>query len=691
MNLATLIAELGLVTTGLALVSAIAAVGLGAYGAIRQADRWVLSARNAILVIWPLLTIACASLMVAQVTGQFHIQYVWSVTQNNEPTFFKLTALWGGQPGSLMFWAWMMSTFSSAAILLNWRSERRLMPWMMVFAGGTLVFFMILVVFYESPFARIWQLPGGDVIAAVLPPANATPVFPVDGEGLNPLLRHPGMVIHPPMLYGGYVGMTIPWAFAMAALASGQLNMNWIRATRRWTLVAWLFLSLGLVLGGRWAYDVLGWGGYWGWDPVENAALLPWLIGTAFLHSIMIQEKRGMLKSWNMFLIILTFLLVVLGTFATRSGVVASVHSFAQSPIGAPMLVFLVIMLGLCLGLWVWRSQRGDLRSDHRIESILSRETMFVMNNWFFLGIAVMVLWGSYAPVFSELLTGEKITLGAEYYRAVVIPLFGAIYVLMGIAPLVAWKKSSIEALGRAVQVPAVLTVVTLALMFNAGTREMGALFSYGLVIFAGYATLYEYFKGVRARMSKGENPAVALGRLFVRNQRRYGGYFIHLGVVVIGIGIIASTVFQAETQQTVSPGGSIGLGNMKMTYNRAFNAQAEDGRDMTIADVSVYREGQFVGNIRPRRDLFGDRGSPMSIAGQYSTLESDFYVLLNNVEGDRVTFKIYLNPLVNLIWWGAIVLMIGTIIAAWPQPERELAAKVAEARTPGQLQIAGD
>jgi len=691
MNLATLIAELGIVTTGLALLCAGAAVILGAYGAIRHVDRWILSARNAALMTWPLITIACAGLIVAQLTGQFHIQYVWAVTQTNEPAFFKVTALWGGQPGSLMFWAWVMATFTGAAILLNWRSERRLMPWMIVFASGTLMFFLLLVVGFESPFARLWQLPSGEIVASVLQPASAVAFFPADGQGLNPLLRHPGMVIHPPMLYSGYVSMTIPWAFAMAALASGQLNTNWIRATRRWTLVAWLFLSLGLILGGRWAYDVLGWGGYWGWDPVENAALLPWLTGTAFLHSIMIQEKRGMLKSWNMFLIIFTFLLVILGTFATRSGIVASVHSFAQSNIGWPMLVFLGVMIGICLGLWVWRSQRGDLKADHKVESFISRESVFVMNNWLFIGIAVMVLWGSYAPIFSEMFTGEKITLGADYYRAIVIPLFGALYVLMGIAPLVAWKKASVQMLGRAVQVPLALTAATIIVLFITGTRDGGALFSYGLIIFAGFATLYEYVKGVRARMSRGEGLPVALGRLFARNRRRYGGYFIHLGVVVIGIGIVASTVFQQETQQTLGPGESLALGNMSMVYTRAFDATADDGRDMIIADVAVYREGQFVGNIRPRKDLFGDRGSPMSIAGQYSTLESDFYVLLNNVEGNRVTFKVFLNPLVNLIWWGGIVLMIGTFIAAWPQPERELAAKVAEARTPGQLQIAGD
>jgi cytochrome c-type biogenesis protein CcmF len=688
-----MLAELGIVTTGLALICAAFAALIGMYGALNRADRWILSARNALLFTLPLLSIACLGMIVAQLTGHFEIQYVWSVTQINEPTFFKITALWGGQPGSLMFWAWMLSAFVAVAILINWRSERRLMPWMVTFSAIVLAFFMILVVLYENPFARFWLLPNAaQPVASVFQPSpEAVLFFPRDGQGLNPLLRHFGMVIHPPMLYGGYVGMTIPFAFAMAALASGQLNTNWIRATRRWTLIAWLFLSAGLILGGRWAYDVLGWGGYWGWDPVENVALLPWLTGTAFLHSIMIQERRGMLKTWNMFLIIFTFLLVILGTFSTRSGIVASVHSFAQSNIGMPLLLFFGAATIGCLGLWAWRWSRGELASDHRLEGLLSRESMFILNNWLFIGVVIMVLWGTYAPVFTELLTGQAITLGAEYYTAVVVPLFGAIYVLMGVAPLVAWKRASWRALGMSLRVPLMLTLSTVLILILLGTREPGAFLSYGMIFLAGYTALWEYYRGVRARMARGESLIVALNRLFARNRSRYGGYFIHLAVVVIGIGVVASTVYQQETQQTLSVGQTITLGNMMMRYNEAFEATADDGRTMVIANVSVFRDGQYVGEIRPRKDFFGERGTPMSIAGQHTTLESDFYVLLTNHQGDRITFKVYLNPLVNLIWWGGVLLMIGTFLAAYPDPRRELAEKVAEARAPGSLQIAGD
>ena len=687
-----MLAELGIVATAIALVAALFAAAASAYGVVNRQDRWVLSARNATLLTWPLLTIACVALIAAQITGEFNIAYVWSTTNISEPLFYKITALWGGQPGSLMFWAWVMSTFSAAAILFNWHSERRLMPWVIIFTMLTLGFFMVLVVFFENPFARLWLVPNStQPIKDVFAPAGATLFQPSDGQGLNPLLRHIGMVIHPPMLYSGYVGMVIPWAFAMAALASGQLNINWIRATRRWALVAWLFLGLGLILGGRWAYDVLGWGGYWGWDPVENSALLPWLTGTAFLHSVMIQEKRGMLKVWNMLLVILTFLMVMLGTFSTRSGLVASVHSFAESPIGVPMFIFVVAMVTGCLGLWVWRWQRGDLADDNQLDALVSRESMFVLNNWIFIAISLLILWGIYSPVVTDALHLEKLTLGSEYYNAAIIPLFGAMYLLMGVAPLVAWKKSSLNSLGRLIRVPVALTAITIIVLFIFGTQSPGALLGYGLIAFAAYTTLTEFYKGVRARMGKGENPFTALLKLFERNRRRYGGYFIHLGIVVIGIGVIGSTVYQQQTQETINPGEKIQLGGFTLTYNNIFQAQADDGRNMVIANASVYQGDQKVADIRPRKDFFGPSQSPMSIAGQYSTLESDFYVLLTDWQGNRATFKIYLNPLVNLVWWGGIVLMIGTAIAAWPSPERETVMRVAERVAPGELQLAGD
>ena len=671
-----MLAELGIITTALALIAAWYAVFAGLYGAQGHHERWTRSARNAAMLTWPLLTSAVLAMIISQVNGDYQIEYVWATTENSADLFYKLTALWGGQAGSLLFWSWLMSTFTTAALLLNWRSERRLMPYAIVFMSATLGFFLILNVLIENPFSRIWQFPNGDVISAVFQPAGSLPAIPQDGKGLNALLRHPGMVIHPPMLYLGYVGMVIPWAFAMAALASGELSTNWIRATRRWILVAWLFLSLGLILGGRWAYDVLGWGGYWGWDPVENAALLPWLTGTAFLHSVMIQEKKGMLKVWNMALIIITFALVILGTFSTRSGIVSSVHSFAQSPIGPPMFAFLGVALLVSLGLWIYRWQRGDLASEHHLESWLSRESLFILNNVVFLAITLAVFWGSYAPIFTELFMGEKITLGPPYFNAVTAPLFGAMYILMGVAPLSAWGRSSISRLGRSMLWPLLMALGLVALLFIFGMRSFGALLALGLMGFAGFVTGYEIFRGVRAR-AKREAWFSAAWKLFGRNRRRYGGYVIHLGVVVIGIGVIGSMVFQQETQRTLAQGEAMTIGRYTLIYDNLTRAQATDGRIMTIATMDVYDGDHLVATLRPRQDYFPNAQdmSTMTIAGSYSTLENDVYVLLVAWEGisqSGATFKVYLNPLVNLVWWGGLVLMLGTTIAAWPDQDRE-------------------
>lgn len=675
-----MLAELGIITTALALILAWYAVLSSAYGAVSRSERWVRSARNAALLTWPLLTLASVAMIISQVTGDFQIEYVYATTERSSDVFYKFTALWGGQAGSLLFWSWLLSTFSVLALLFNWRSERRLMPYVITFTMIVLGFFLILNVVVENPFTRLWQYNTGEVVSTLFQPNGAMPAVPTDGRGLNPLLRHPGMVIHPPTLYLGYVGLVIPWAFALAALASGELSTNWIRATRRWTLVAWLFLSLGLILGGRWAYDVLGWGGYWGWDPVENAALLPWLTATAFLHSVMIQEKRGMLKVWNMALVIITFLLVILGTFSTRSGIVSSVHSFAQSPIGPPMFVFLASTMIFSVALWVYRWQRGELASEHHIESMIGRESVFVLNNMLFMAITIAVFWGSYAPIFTELFTGEKITLGPPYFNSVTGPMFGALFILMGVAPLTAWGSTSASRLGKSLRIPVILTVITVVVLFVTGMRNVIAIFAFGIIALAGYVTVYEIYRGVAAR-AKRESVLLAAWRLFGRNRRRYGGYIIHLGVVIIGLGVIGSTLFQVETQRTLAEGESLELGRYTMVYDQLSRAIADDGRVMTIAEVEVYDGSKLVSTLRPRQDFYPNTEgmNSMTIAGNYSTVESDFYVLLvawEEISQAGATFKVYLNPLINLVWWGGIILMLGTTIAAWPAADKTRAAR---------------
>ncbi len=677
-----MLAEVGFIATLLAFVAAGYAIVASILGARRRSERLVLSARNAALLVFPLLLAASGALLIGLTGGRYEISYVWQVTNPSTPSFYRFTALWGSQQGSLLFWNLIMSAFSAAALLLNWHSHRRLMPYVIAYTMATQAFFLALVVFLENPFTRYWATPAGQVIESVFMPAGARAPDPrilaESARGLNPLLRHFGMIIHPPMLYLGFTGFVIPFAFAMAALASGDLSTGWIKATRRWSLVAWLFLGLGLLLGGRWAYDVLGWGGYWGWDPVENAAFLPWLIGTAFIHSVMIQEKRGMLKVWNMFLVIFTFSAVIFGTFATRSGLISSVHSFAQSEIGFPMFAFWAVVTLVSVGLLLWRWNRGELRGEHAFTSLLGREALFVLNNAIFIALFFAIFWGSFgAPILSELFLNTNITLGADYFLQVTPPLFIALYLLMGIAPLSAWSATSLRRLGRALVVPALVTVVFVVVMFVTGTRSAGALFGYGVVAFAGIVALYEIYRGARARREGlHESWLRAVTALFARNRRRYGGYIVHLGITVIGIGVIGSTLFQSETQQTLARGESLALAGYTMRYDDLTFATGEDGRNMTIADVTVSRDGQAIDRLRPRQDLYPEM--PMTIAGATSPFPGvdDFYVLLSgwSEDGSTATFKVYFNPLINLVWWGGLLLIAGTLVAAWkdePLPAR--------------------
>jgi cytochrome c-type biogenesis protein CcmF len=669
-------AEIGLTALILAFLLAIYSIGASVIGERSGNDSLVLSGRNAALLTFPALLISSLMLLIALLTEQYQISYVWSVTDPQTPLIYRITAFWGSQRGSLLFWSLLMSVFTFGAISLNWRSQRRLMPYAVAYMMATLAFFLGLSLFIENPFDRWWILPdlpeAQQVVESAFIPPNAVAPDPANlastATGLNPLLRHFGMIIHPPMLYLGFVGFTIPFAFAMSALASGDLSTGWIKATRRWSLIAWIFLGLGLILGGRWAYDVLGWGGYWGWDPVENAAFLPWLVGTAFIHSVMIQEKRGMLKVWNMVLVIATFSAVMFGTFATRSGVIESVHSFARSEVGFPMLSFWGIITVISTALVLWRWNRGELQDEHQFANLLSRESLFVLNNVIFIALFVAIFWGSFGlPITSELAFGKEVTIGAQTFEFYTVPLFIAMYILMGIAPLTAWGTTSLKRLGNAVSIPIILTIISVVFAILVGTSPVIAIMGYGVVLFAGYVAIYEIFRGAQARhKSIGENWFRATTALFQRNQRRYGGYIVHLGVTIIGIGIIGSTVFQTEVQYTLLRGDSVAIQDYSIQFDNFTRAQAVDGRMMNIAEVTLSRYDNEIAQLRPRVDDYPDM--PMTIAGAYSTLENDFYVLYMGGSGEQATFRIYINPLINLVWWGGIVLIIGTFIAAYPK-----------------------
>ncbi len=652
-----MLANFGFFALVIAFATAVYSAFAAWYGSRTDNPAWVESSRNAVVAVFVLVLTACLLLIVALVQGDFSIEYVWRVSSRDMPTYLKVTALWGGQAGSLLFWNLLLSGFTAAAMMRKWDKERDLMPYAIIVAAITQIFFLGITVFVENPFK----------VLAMVPP---------DGNGLNPLLRHPGMIIHPPLLYLGFVGFTIPYTFAMAALMANKLDDRWIHTTRRWTLVAWLFLSLGLILGGRWAYDVLGWGGYWGWDPVENASFMPWLAGTAFLHSVIIQEKRDMFKMWNMFLVILTYSLVILGTFIVRSGVISSVHSFAQSAIGPLFFGFIAIMF-IFSAYWVTK-RRGELVSENQLDSFLSREAAFLYNNFLILAILAVVFLFTYYPILSELFTGEKGFVGPPVYERALAPLFAMLLLLMGVAPLTMWYRTSLRRLEIAVMWPALATTIIVAGMFILGLRSWPALLGVWIVTFSMILTLLEFWKGTRARMRRGENPWTAFTNLLARNRRRYGGYWIHIGVLVMAFGIIGVELYQQETQIRLQSGESVTLGNYEMVFDSVERFPGPDDLIITQATVQVLQNGKNVATLNPRTELYTRTGQPMTIPKARSTIAEDFYILLVNWEptsADAATFRIYLNPMINWIWAGAVIFVLGTLIAAWPDPKEEKVA----------------
>ncbi len=666
--------EIGFGALVLAFAAAVYSVLAALLGERNQRADLVESARRSQLLTWPLLTISAVSLIGLLVSNRFDVSFVYEVTSRSMPMYLKITAWWGGQAGSLVFWSWLMAAFASLVTLRKWERDAEFLPWVIVVTSTTLAFFLGLVIFAENPFTRYWQTMSGDVIERMFRPASALPFVPQDGRGLNPLLRHPGMIVHPPLLYLGFVSFVIPYAFAMATLITGRTDDRWIHIIRRWTLWAWLFLSLGLVLGARWAYDVLGWGGYWGWDPVEIAAFMPWLTGTAFLHSVMIQEKRGMLKQWNMLLIILTYDLVIFGTFLTRSGVLSSVHAFAQSAIGPAFFGFISLTLVLSVALLLYRW--NDLRAEAEMKSMLSREALFLLNNLLFLSVLIVCFWGVIFPLLSELVTGQKVTVGPPFYERATAPLFAGIMALMALAPLSAWGKSTWKTLGRTIWKPGLLALLTVLGLWIGGMRNLVALIGFFLVALVTLVTLYEIWRATRARQKAQKEPfLIALTRLFARNRRRYGGYLVHISMMMMALGILGIELFQSETQATLRVGQSINLTGYEVRYDDIARFPAPDGREVTRAVVSVYRDGKYLAKLYPRIDFYFDAQQTMTIPGQYSTLADDLYVLLVDwqpVSAEQATFKVYHNPLVNWLWLGALMFIVAILIAAWPQPEME-------------------
>jgi cytochrome c-type biogenesis protein CcmF len=653
---------LGRAALVVALGLAVYAVLVGGFAAYRGRKRLGESARNALVASFFATLTASAVLLGAFLRDDLSFRYVAEHSSRDLPARYAFTAFWGGQEGSLLLWLLILTGMGSAAVLLNRRLVSGTLPWTVPILAGVAIFFLVVLVFVSSPF--------------VIEPA------PLDGLGLNPSLQNPYMMAHPPMLYLGYVGLTIPFAFAMAALASKRLDERWIVATRRWTLVAWMFLGIGILLGAKWAYEEVGWGGWYAWDPVENAALMPWLVATAYLHSVMVQEKKDMLRIWNVMLVALAFGLSLFGTFLTRSGVINSIHSFSQSSIGAWFLGFICLVAAFSIALIWWRLP--TLRSRTKLESLVSREATFLYNNLFFVAFALTILWGVAYPLVSEAVRGVASTVGAPYYDFFAIAFGLPLVLLMGVGPLIAWRRASLRSLGASVAWPAAAALLCGVAVAAAGAGSSAAgLVGYTFAAFVLGAIVLEFVRGTRARKALGEKTwPGAFSSLVGRNRRRYGGYVVHAAIALLVVGAVGIGAYHTTREGRLAPGETMAVGGYTLRYLGATTTQSANAEEIR-AQLAVSRGDKALGELSAGKNRYfaeDQTSNEVGIRTSWWRAEDLFVIAEQFNENGSVDFKVLVNPLVNLIWLAGIVFLLGSLIAMWPdaREQRLLARRLA-------------
>ncbi len=648
------------VTLGLSVYALVAGAAAAHLGRRRLAQ----SAHNALSLCFLTTAVAAAVLLSALLRNDFSFTYVAERTSRALPTAYTISAFWGGQEGSLLLWLLLLAGFAAAAVRTIRPWARDLVAWAVPVFAAVMTFFAFLLVAVASPFT--------------------TQAAPADGAGMTPSLQNPYMLAHPPFLYLGYVGLTVPFAFALGALLSGRLDERWLVATRRWTLLAWAALGIGQLLGAHWAYVEVGWGGYFAWDPVENAALMPWLAATAFLHSVMIQEKRGMLKVWNVLLVLVAFALALFGTFLTRSGVVNSIHSFTQSSIGGWFLAFIAVVVGVSLALVLYRLPL--LRSPTKLESPVSREAAFLYNNLLLLALCLAILWGVVYPMLSELVRGEQVVLGRSYYdfflRAFGLPLL----LLMGIGPLIAWRRASLRSLVTTFRWPTLVALGTgVALLFLGGGSSVPGLVTYTFSAFVAATIVLEFARGTRARKALGAGSwLTAFTSLVSRNRRRYGGYVVHASIVLLAIGIAGSSAFDSVVEAKLVRGESLRIGDYTLTY-RALDERVVANATEIRATLDVRRGDRDLGTLQAGKNAYtieDQVSNEVGIRSDPLTAE-DLFVIAEQIDPDgSVYFRVFVKPLVNLIWIAGGVFLLGSLITLWPdrREQRRLVARATHA-----------
>jgi cytochrome c-type biogenesis protein CcmF len=610
------------------------------------------SGRRAVVVYALMAVLAAAALFAAFLTDDYSVRFVAGASEGTQALFYKIAAFWGGHDGALLLWVVILAGYMVAGV-------RSLRAYPDLQAPATVTLFVIAI-FFSTLLAT-----ASNPFTPLVPP-------PPDGQGLNPLLRNPWMAAHPPTLYLGFVGMSVPFALVVAALVTGRLDDTWIVLSRRWVIIAWMFLTLGLLFGAKWSYVVLGWGGYWAWDPVENAAFMPWLTATAWMHSIQIQERRGMLVTWNVALLLITFGLTIFGTFLVRSGVLSSIHAFAQSSIGYFFLGFLALLLIASFALLVWRWDH--LHSRGTVESVVSRETAFLANNLLFLAAAVVVFIGTIFPALTEAFRGVKINVGPPYFNAVMVPISIGILLLMGIGPLLPWGRATPEQLSRNFMWPGASAVLLAVLLAALGVRDVGALLVFAMSAFVLATIVLEAARGTGIRMRRGENPALALARLVARNRRRYGGYTVHFGILVMIVGIAGSSAFATQAAATLRPGERFTAARYTIEF-AGVSSREQPGIDIVEASTRVWAGNRWLGTFRPQRLFYRTQEQPMHHVAIRSSPREDLYIILSEVQMDgRAEIRVLVHPLVSWLWAGGLIIALGVLLAVLPESWRRIA-----------------
>ena len=647
--------SIGYVALALALAISIYTAVASILGVRRQSLKLAESARKGVVAAALLVTLASVILIYLLLTHDFQVQYVYEHVSTYQPTIYTLSAFWAGQEGSLLLWLWLLTIFSALIARREEGWSQELKPYALVVLAFCQAFFALLLVVASNPFATY-------------------PTSPAEGFGLNPLLQNFWMIIHPPVVFIGYAAYTIPLAFAIAALITGKLGEEWIRGIRRWNLFAWLFLGLGIIMGAWWSYLELGWGGYWGWDPVDNSSLIPWLVGTALLHSMMIQERRGMFKVWSIVLITLTFVLCIFATFVTRSGIIQSVHAFGLSVVGYYFLAFLIAILVISFGLTFYR--RRELASEVRLKALLSREAGFFLNNLLLGGLALAVFIGTVFPTISEIVRGTQVALGPSFFERVSAPLSLALVILIGVCPLLGWRQTSSRRFLRSLLYPGIVALVLAVVLSVRGTTEPFALLSFTVCAFVASSILWEFLRGTMARhRSTGEDYLLAFRRLITKNRRRYGGYLVHLSMVIITMGVVGSSIYQTEYQVTLVEGETVTVKDYTLKHE-GFWVENSPAKHRFATPLGVYRGDSRIATLVPEKNFHWNVEQWVTEVAIRTSLKEDLYVILAAMAEDgSASFQILISPLVVWLWIGGGLLLLGTTVAIWPEDQRRRAS----------------